>query len=311
MDISPHKSDFVKVNGIKLHYLDWGGEGETLIFLTGMGNSAHCYDRIAPRFTDQFRVLAITRRGQAESDCPASGYDLDTLVDDILAFMDALSIEKVILAGHSLAGVEMTRFTEKYPERVAKLVYFDAVYDPKGRKEILKDSPVNSIQPPVEKTEFATVDKYIEYVKYLRPDLAQIWNEVYDTTMIFDLEKNAEGKYVEKDTAFVARQILESVTTYDHRHANIQVPVLWFSAITNPMRPAYFTDEQRKAADDFHFNQWLPYQQREIAQFKADVPHAKVIEIPNSNHACFISDEDLVYEEMSSFLVASSNLEQT
>ena len=37
MDISPHKSDFVEVNGIRLHYLDWGGDGETLIFLTGMG----------------------------------------------------------------------------------------------------------------------------------------------------------------------------------------------------------------------------------------------------------------------------------
>ena len=34
------KSDFVHVNGIRLHYLDWGGEGPTLIFLTGMGCSS-------------------------------------------------------------------------------------------------------------------------------------------------------------------------------------------------------------------------------------------------------------------------------
>src|SRR5260221_6998870 len=182
MDTSPHKSDFVHVNGIKLHYLDWGGAGETLIFLTGMGNSAHCFDRIAPHFTAQCRVLAITRRGQAESDAPKSGYDLDALIDDIVDFMDTLNIEKAIFAGHSLAGVELTCFTEKHPERVAKLVYLDAVYDPNGRKEILKNSPVNSIQPPNEKTEFATVEEYIEYIKYLRPDLAQIWNEVYDTT---------------------------------------------------------------------------------------------------------------------------------
>ena len=89
MDISPHKSDFVQVNGIKLHYLDWGGNGKTLIFLTGSGSSAHVFDRIAPRFADKFRVLALTRRGQGESDCPESGYDLDILVDDILDFMDA------------------------------------------------------------------------------------------------------------------------------------------------------------------------------------------------------------------------------
>src|SRR5258706_11251655 len=119
METSAHKSDFVHVNGIKLHYLDWGGNGEALIFLAGLGNSAHCYDRIAPRFANKFRVLALTRRGHGESDYPETGYDLDTLVDDILAFMDGLKVENAILAGHSLAGVEMTRFTEKYPERVA------------------------------------------------------------------------------------------------------------------------------------------------------------------------------------------------
>src|SRR6185436_16089500 len=127
MDSSLHKSNFVSVNGIKLHYLDWGGDGATLIFLSGLGDSAHCYDRIAPRFADKFHVLALTRRGHAESDMPESGYDLDTLVDDILDFMDALNIEKTILVGHSFAGVELTRFTEKYPERVAKLIYLDAV----------------------------------------------------------------------------------------------------------------------------------------------------------------------------------------
>ena len=303
MDMSPHKSGFVHINGINLHYLDWDGKGETLIFLAGLGNSAHDFDRIAPRFTDRFHVLALTRRGHAESDTPESSYNLDTLVDDILDFMDVLKIEKVVLAGHSLAGVEMTRFTEKYPERVSKLVYLDAVYDPKGRKEIMMSSPVNSIQPPIQKSEFESVEEYIEYTKHLRPDLAQIWNEIHDTTVIYDLEKNADGKYVEKDFSSVAGQILESVTTYDHRHANIKVPVLWFAAITNPIRPGYFTDEQRQAADDFHHNQWLPYQQREIAQLKQDVPQVKVIEISNSHHSCFISDEDLVYDEMRKFIM--------
>jgi len=33
MDTSPHNSDFVKVKGIRLHYLDWGGNGQALLFL--------------------------------------------------------------------------------------------------------------------------------------------------------------------------------------------------------------------------------------------------------------------------------------
>jgi len=184
MDTSPHKSELVNVNGIRLHYLDWGGEGESLLFLTGMGSSAHIFDIIAPRFTDKFRVLALTRRGQGESDRPESGYDVDTLVDDILKFMHTLKIERTILAGHSLAGVELTCFTERHPEKVLKLVYLDAVYDAKGRMETFKRRPLNEIRPPEEKTEFSSVEEYIAYCKYIRPDLAQIWNETFDETAV-------------------------------------------------------------------------------------------------------------------------------
>ena len=129
MNVSNHKSDFVHVNGIRLHYLDWGGKGPTLIFLAGMGSSAFIFDKFASRFNDKFRVLALTRRGQGDSDYPETGYDADTLTEDIHQFMDCLNVEKAILAGHSLAGVELTHFAATYPTRVEKLIYLDALDD--------------------------------------------------------------------------------------------------------------------------------------------------------------------------------------
>ena len=125
MDNSPHKSDFVTVNGIRLHYLDWGGTGPILLFLPGMGCNAHIFDRFGPRlflpFTGQFHVLALTRRGHGESDHPETGYDIDTLTEDIRLFLDALKLDRVILAGHSMAGVELSHFAALHPERVLKL----------------------------------------------------------------------------------------------------------------------------------------------------------------------------------------------
>src|SRR5688500_15455931 len=129
MDKSPHKSDFVNVNGIRLHYLDWGGEGDVILFLAGMGCNAHIFDHLAPRFTDRFRVMAFTRRGHGESDYPETGYDINTLTEDILQFLDTLEIDKVILAGHSMASVELSHFAALYPERILKLVFLDAAYD--------------------------------------------------------------------------------------------------------------------------------------------------------------------------------------
>src|SRR5687767_833152 len=72
-DKSPHKAGFVTVNGVKLHYLDWGGKGETMLFLHGLGDTPHIYDLIAPKFTNEFRVLGLTRRGHGQSDKPDTG----------------------------------------------------------------------------------------------------------------------------------------------------------------------------------------------------------------------------------------------
>ena len=116
------KSSFVTVNGVKLHYIDWGGQGETILFLAGFNDTAHVYDSFAPQFTDRFHVLGVTRRGVGDSDKPATGYDTSTWVEDIRQFLDSLGIGKVNLIGHSMAGGEITLFATRYPERVARLV---------------------------------------------------------------------------------------------------------------------------------------------------------------------------------------------
>src|SRR5213594_1021897 len=137
-DKSPHKTGFITVNGVRLHYLDWGGKGETMLFLHGAGDTPHIYDDLALKFTNQFRVLGLTRRGHGQSEKPESGYDTATLVEDIRQFLDALKIERVVLVGHSLAGDELTRFAGMYPARVVKLVYLDAAYDRAALPELMK-----------------------------------------------------------------------------------------------------------------------------------------------------------------------------
>ena len=48
---SPHTSQFLTVNGVRLNCLDWGGAGEPLILLHGLGDSPHCFDEVAPSFS--------------------------------------------------------------------------------------------------------------------------------------------------------------------------------------------------------------------------------------------------------------------
>src|SRR6185295_6344375 len=196
MDISPHKSEFVSVNGIKLHYLDWGGDGDVLLFLTGLGNSAHIFDDFAPRFTDQFRALALTRRGHGDSDYPESGYDVHTLTEDVRCFMDELNIEKAILVGHSMAYVEQCHMAAVDPERVSKLVCLDAAYDRTKFKVFAEKNPLKDVKAPEQ--DCHSIEEYIAYVKRIRPDLAEIWNELWNEETYRLTQITADGKIVEK-----------------------------------------------------------------------------------------------------------------
>jgi pimeloyl-ACP methyl ester carboxylesterase len=118
------------VNGVRVPYLDWGGTGDALVFIPGMGNSAHVFDDFAPRFTDRFRVLGVTRVGFGESDQPErDGYDLASRVAHIRTTLDSLHISRAVLVGHSLGGDEITAFAGAHPERTAGLVYLDAAID--------------------------------------------------------------------------------------------------------------------------------------------------------------------------------------
>jgi pimeloyl-ACP methyl ester carboxylesterase len=129
-DPSPHRIQFVTVApNVRLEVLDWGGQGETLIFLTGLGHSAHVYDDFAPQFRDHFHVIAVTRRGFGASSQTAYGYDIETRIKDLVSLLDSLGVARASFVGHSIAGGELTGLAARFPNRVRRLVYLDAAYD--------------------------------------------------------------------------------------------------------------------------------------------------------------------------------------
>ena len=128
-DPAPHADQFVIVaEDVRLEVLDFGGSGPPLVLLAGLGNTGHIFDRFAPKLIDQFHIYAITRRGHGASSLPVSGYSADRLADDVLQVIEGLKLNRPIVAGHSVAGEELSSIGSRYPEKVAGLVYLDAAY---------------------------------------------------------------------------------------------------------------------------------------------------------------------------------------
>jgi hypothetical protein len=133
-DSSKHNVEFITVEqDVKLEVLDWGGSGRPLVFLAGLGDSAHVFDKIAPQLTATHHAYGITRRGFGASSVPApdlANYLAARLGADILAVCSALHLVRPVLIGHSVAGEELGWIGTHHPESVAGLIYLDTGYVP-------------------------------------------------------------------------------------------------------------------------------------------------------------------------------------
>ena len=124
---APYQDRFVTVNGLRLHYLDWGSpDKQPFIMLHGIGRVAHSFDHIAPRFNKDYHVIAIDMRGHGDSAwSPEGAYLVEDYAKDLAAFVEQLNLRNVVLLGNSTGGRVVQVYAGMHPERVAKLVVED------------------------------------------------------------------------------------------------------------------------------------------------------------------------------------------
>jgi pimeloyl-ACP methyl ester carboxylesterase len=278
------KTGFVSVNGIKLHYLDWGGSGEIILFLSGFNDTAHVYDHFAPRFADHFHVIGLTRRGVGESDKPADGYDASTRVEDIRHFLQTLGIRKVCLIGHSMAGDELTLFATRYPDRVAKLVYLDAAYDRthEGYLAGLTD-PTN------------------------KPDMMQRMRmEALGMSEAADIPV---AKMPAKEWAILVATH-KAVFAFRPDYTKVQAPALAFYAVTaNQHYPSHWLPDGADASVRAKAEAWWKEKGHAlmcepVEQFRREIPHGEIVELRDAKHYIFTGDTvDEVAAKIREFLL--------
>lgn len=303
IDSSPHTVQFVPVDkDVKLEVLDWGGTGRPLVLLTGLGNDAHIFDKFAPKLTEKYHVYGITRRGFGASSKPVpddTNYTAERMGEDVLAVLDALHLEKPVLAGHSVAGEELSYVGTRHPERVAGLIYLDA-----GYQYALYDE-VNGA---------AVVD-----IKELREQLALMAPgkmPADQKKFLADLHANLER--VEKEVASQEEQ-MKVIPPPPSPPAGAPKPppagaaiiggVMKFTTIKAPVlaifaNPHNFGDtlkDNPTARAAFIAANNKSTEQQAVA-FERQVPSAHVVRIPNANHYVFISNEADVLREMNAFI---------
>lgn len=282
---------------VSLEVLDWGGKGPALVFLAGLGSTAHVFDEFAPQFADSFHVVGITRRGFGASAGAPPPRELDTLVADITTILDSANISSAILVGHSIAGEEMTRFAEVHPQRCRGLIYIDAAYDRSGIDTLAlrQPSPPGPRIHAADTASLASVRAFHERVMGVREPESEI-----RATSRFDVT----GRYRGEVTAdsLKARIVSGSrVARYDRAHC----AALGIFAMADSLGDVIPYYSELTVAGRVKGDSLLKFVQAVVADARrrfASFPQNTVVEISGGNHFLFLQRPVEVARVMRDFL---------
>jgi pimeloyl-ACP methyl ester carboxylesterase len=269
---------FVTVGGVRLHYVDWGGQGRVVLFLAGFGNDAHVFDTFAPQFAANFHVVGLTRRGFGQSDKPEDGYDVATRVRDIVAFLDAIGADRVDVVGHSMAGDEMTVLASQHPERVGRLVYLDAAYDHSKAIDLMLEDPGT---PPL---------------------FQRLILEARGSPKAADVDVPDMPPQKEWDTLV---KTIRALRAYRIDYSRVTVPALAIYA-----SPGHYfgieegtPDAKRRSMERWWKKRQRPCDLANIRQFKREAGRGEIIEVKGAPHYLFTGPtEALVAAQVDAFL---------
>jgi pimeloyl-ACP methyl ester carboxylesterase len=297
-DPSPHSVQFIRVEkNIELEVLDWGGSGKPLVLLAGLGNSAHIFDKVAPKLAARYHVYGITRRGFGASSAPSPSadatYSAERLGDDVLAILDALKLNRPVLVGHSLAGEELSSVGSRHPNRVSGLIYLEAGYSYAYYDRARGDLGID----------LADLQKKLEQLQPGKnpPNRRQLIEELLTTTLPGferDLKRELAEAPAVQQAAPPAPPATQAIMRGMQKYTDISVPILAIFAAPHATGQPFKSDAERAAADARD----MATAGAQAKAFETGLPSARVVRLPHASHFVFISNENDVLREMNAFL---------
>jgi len=258
--------------------------------------TAHDFDEFAPKLATSYHVYGVTRRGFGRSSSPRYGYAADSLGDDVLAVIDSLGLRRPVVAGHSMAGEELSSIGSRHPEKVSGLIYLDAGYD-------------YAFYDPAHPTATIEINEIIRQLDRLRfgsgASSQERWHvmaALADTTLP-GLQKwlNALLKEPPPQAARGPRPMARApyaVISGQRKYTHVGAPVLAIFASPNEAPPGAENDPAMRAA----IAEADSLSALQVDAFERGVPQARVLRIPRASHFVFRSHEEQVLREIRAFL---------
>jgi len=205
----------VSVNGLGLHYLDWGNAGSApVVCVHGYTSSAEYCNALARHFHDRFHIVAPDVRGHGESArSPDGAYQYRDQVSDLAGLVDQLGLTRFTLIGTSMGGIIAMAYAEAHAERLLGLVINDIGPDVEGGSQritqMVGDRP----------DEFATLEDAMAFRREVSPVTASRPIGDQRELALGVLRQRPDGRWVWKmDPAYIRQRV---------QHGAPPRPALW------------------------------------------------------------------------------------
>jgi pimeloyl-ACP methyl ester carboxylesterase len=249
---------FLEVNGLRIHYVDWGGEGKPpFVMVHGLDRVARTFDHIATRFTPKYRVLALDMRGHGDSGWDPQGrYLVEDHVGDLEGVVAQLKLRELVLWGNSTGGRVVQVFAGKHPELVSRVISEDV--GPERPRQIA-DNYAKRVQQ--EQAGWASQEELLAQLGKANPRMSPAVLEPY---VRYGTKNRTDGRIEwKRDPQLVKGFVATELWRYVR---NIKSPILYIIGGRSNIVPPETQDELRKT-----------------------LPNAQLITIPDVGH--YPSDE--------------------
>lgn len=225
--------------GLRIHYLDWGGAGrQPLLLLHGIGRTAHNYDPVARHFHRRYHVIAPDLRGHGDSDWhPAAAYLVEDYVRDVAALIDELGLDNLVIMGQSTGGRVAQVLAGTRQSQVAAVIVEDV--GPERPKEV---SDRREQRMGAEENGWATPE---EALAAIRPRYPRTAEALLREFIAHGMRRRGDGRLVWKcdrqiTKGFVPTEIWDQVR-------EIQAPIAYILGGESNIVPAATQEALREA----------------------------------------------------------------
>ena len=198
------KSMRVSVNGLELHYLDWGNAGAApVVCVHGYTSSAEAFNGLARHFHDRIHIVAPDVRGHGESAwSPDGAYQYRDQVSDLAGLVDQLALTRFILIGTSMGGIIAMAYAEAHAERLGGLVINDIGPDVEEGSQRITQTVGSRPE------EFATLEDAMAYRREISPVTASRPLDDQREVALGVLRQRPDGRWVWKmDPAYIQQRV--------------------------------------------------------------------------------------------------------